>query len=97
MSTAGRRAKWLGVPILAAGLLFSVWVGCLNRVPDADTFRIKDGMTKDEVRAIVGGPSRTENGGALWAYWLIEDGPTAPLNPVYVSFDGDGRVAHVWK
>jgi hypothetical protein len=54
-------------------------------------------MTKDEVRAVAGGPSHTENDGTLWAYWIIEDGPTAPINPVYVSFDSEGRVARVWK
>lgn len=85
------------MPFLAAGLSFCLWAGCLNRVPGGVTFQIKEGMTKEEVRAVVGAPSHTENDGTLWAFWLMEDGPMAPLNPVYVSFDGDGRVAHVWK
>lgn len=95
MST--RRMKWLGVPVTAVGLSFGLWAGCLNRVSDSTVLQIKEGMTKDEVRAVAGGPSHTENDGTLWAYWLIEDGPTAPLNPVYVSFDSEGRVVHVWK
>jgi outer membrane protein assembly factor BamE (lipoprotein component of BamABCDE complex) len=88
--------KWLGIPVLAAGLSFCLWAGCLNRVSDATTFQIKPGMTKDEVRAVVGEPSHTENGGTLWAYWTHEAGPMAPFQPVYVSFDPDDRVANVW-
>jgi outer membrane protein assembly factor BamE (lipoprotein component of BamABCDE complex) len=92
-----RRLRWLGIIPLAAGLSFCLWVGCLNRVPDAVTYQIKEGMTKDEVRAVAGEPSHTENGGTLWAYWIFEHGPTAPLSPVYVSFDADERVTAVWN
>jgi outer membrane protein assembly factor BamE (lipoprotein component of BamABCDE complex) len=97
MGVSMRRAKWLGLPVLAAALSGCLWVGCLNRVWDATTFRIKEGMTTDEVRAIAGSPNDTENDGTLWAYWTVEDGPTAPLNPVYVKFDAEGRVVAVWK
>jgi SmpA / OmlA family len=93
---SARPTKWLAFPILAAGLSAILWVGCLNRVPDAATHQIKEGMTKDEVRAIIDAPSHTENGGTVWAYWIYESGPTAPFQPVYVSFDPDDRVARVW-
>src|SRR5260370_32534155 len=92
----------LAAVFVALALGLSPWLYCcfgishFSRVPDADTFRIKKGMTRDEVQAMLGRPNHTESGGRFWAYYTWEGGLLAPLFPVYITFDDQGRVQAVF-
>src|SRR6266404_1847804 len=89
-------------PVIVAGTLFCVtaisclstclWTGYFRRVAAADTFQITPGMSREDVKAILGPPNHIESGGRYWAYYTDEGGILAPLCPMYVSFDEDGKV-----
>ena len=93
---SNRVKEWLVVIAIAAVVTPCVscfmWSAFVPRVTNADTFRIEKGMTKDEVKAILGPPNHMESGGKLWAYYTYEGGLLAPLQPMYISFDDEGEV-----
>lgn len=62
-------------------------------VEDAETLRIKPGMTEPQVRAILGEPSSIDEFEVrvvMWTYW------TGPAIPFFVRFDADGIVTSTW-
>ena len=95
------RAKYL-VSFVAVTVAISACAFCFLshnyffRVKDADTFLVERGMTREQVKEILGPPNHTESDGKYWAYYTWEGGLLAPLFPVYIHFDEDGRVLAVF-
>ena len=94
--------KLVAAAVVGCGLLLAscCLLPCLGRrVPDALTFQVKEGMTRDEVFAILGEPNERQpsrDGEELWGYYIQEFGCSAWMNPVYVRFSGEGKVLSVW-
>lgn len=86
---------------LAVVLMFLLiaWTITEPRVDDALTYQIKPGMTRAEVKAILGAPHECESssrGREVWGYYIREFGWTAWMNPVYVQFNAKGEVVRTW-
>ena len=88
--------KWLLVAVLACGLAVVVCVSFLKHrpLPLAEIVAVRQGMTMDEVRSLLGNPEirsgRHEGHSCLWRYnWWTNDWVCK------VYFDGEWRVESV--
>jgi hypothetical protein len=81
---------WIGL------LVFVYWLGLylLPSVPYELFRNICEGMTKEEVRSILGEPNEKYDN--MWSYYLEEDGYLACLGPMCVSFNDDEKVKMVF-
>ena len=98
---AARRFMWCVVaPVVCAAVAIGLLPEVVFRVAygrgplRADPAAVVEGMTPDEVTAILGAPHRhdDEDGEAVWTYF--QDAFT--LNAVSVNFKKTGRVRHWW-
>jgi hypothetical protein len=96
---SGRMRRWLLIAAPVVGLLvLGLWLfmGRAQRITKQNFDRIEEGMSQEEVDALLGkyrGGMRSEG---MFSVWYSDHDPNdlTPSNSISVTFDGHGKVVY---